>query len=146
MEGGSDVVTEFSRLHIQMRRLMDDMLYQISPRFFMEQRMWSPQMDILETQDSFIIIAEVSGLKKDEIRISIKRNLVLIAGKRQRSPKDNAVRYLQMEIEYGSFERTFELPVFVEESRIEAHYQDGLLTVVLPKKRSAKKTIPIQSE
>jgi HSP20 family protein len=140
------VVSEFSRLHHQMRRLMDDMLYQVSPRFFMEQRMWSPQMDILETAESFIIIAEVSGLKREDIRISVKKNLVLIAGKRQRPSQDNAVRYLQMEIEYGSFERTFELPVIVDESRIEAHYQDGLLNVILPKKRSARKTIPIQSE
>jgi HSP20 family molecular chaperone IbpA len=145
-EGGADVVSEFSRLHIQMRRLMDDMLYQLSPRFMIDQRIWSPQMDIMETPDSFIIIADVSGLKKDEIRISVKRNVVLLAGKRQRAPMDNAVRYLQMEIEYGSFERTFELPVLVDESQIKAHYQDGLLTVVLPKKRSVKKTIPIQSE
>ncbi|HMK64945.1 MAG TPA: Hsp20/alpha crystallin family protein [Thermodesulfobacteriota bacterium] len=125
---------------------MDDMLYQVSPRFLVEQRMWSPQMDILETAESFIIVAELSGLKREDIRISVKRNLVLIAGKRQRSPQDNAVRYLQMEIEYGSFERTFELPVIVDETRIEAHYQDGLLNVILPKKRSARKTIPIQSE
>jgi HSP20 family protein len=103
-------------------------------------------MDILETPDSFMIIAEVSGLKKDEIRVTVKRNLVFLAGKRQRPPMDNAVRYLQMEIEYGSFERTFELPVMVDESQIEARYQDGLLTVVLPKKRSTKKNIPIQSE
>ena len=140
------MVSEFSRLHHQMRRLMDDMLYQVSPRFLVEQRMWSPQMDILETAESFIIVAELSGLKREDIRISVKRNLVLIAGKRQRSPQDNAVRYLQMEIEYGSFERTFELPVIVDETRIEAHYQDGLLNVILPKKRSARKTIPIQSE
>lgn len=125
---------------------MDDMLYQLSPRFSIDQRMWSPQMDILETPDSFMIIAEVSGLKKDEIRVTVKRNLVFLAGKRQRPPMDNAVRYLQMEIEYGSFERTFELPVMVDESQIEARYQDGLLTVVLPKKRSTKKNIPIQSE
>jgi HSP20 family protein len=125
---------------------MDDMLYQLSPRFMMEQRHWSPQMDILETPDSVTILAEVSGLKKDEIRISVNRNLVLLAGKRQRAPMDKAVRYLQMEIDYGSFERTFELPYMVDESRIEAHYQDGLLTVVLPKKRTVKKTIPIQSE
>ena len=125
---------------------MDDMLYQLSPRFLIDQRMWSPQMDILETPDSFMIIAEVSGLKKDEIRVTVKRNLVFLAGKRQRPPMDNAFRYLQMEIEYGSFERTFELPVMVDESQIEARYQDGLLTVVLPKKRSPKKNIPIQSE
>lgn len=125
---------------------MDDMLYQLSPRFMMDQRRWSPQVDILETPDSVTLIAEVSGLKKDEIRISVNRNLVLLAGKRQPSAIDKAVRYLQMEIEYGSFERTFELPYTVDESQIEAHYQDGLLTVVLPKKRTVKKTIPIQSE
>ncbi len=75
---------------------MDDMLYQLSPRFLIDQRMWSPQMDILETPDSFMIIAEVSGLKKDEIRVTVKKNLVFLAGKRQLPPMDNAVRYLQM--------------------------------------------------
>jgi len=125
---------------------MDDMLYQLSPRFLLDQRIWSPQMDVLETPEAFMILAEVSGLKKDEIQITVKRNVVYLSGKRQRPPMANAVRYLQMEIEYGTFERTFELPVLVDESRIEAHYRDGLLTVVLPKKMAQKKTIPIESE
>jgi HSP20 family protein len=140
------VVSDFSRLHGQMRRLMDDMLYQLSPRFLLDQRIWSPQMDVLETPESFLIVAEVSGLIKDEIRVTVKRNLVYLSGKRERPPVANAVRYLQMEIEYGSFERTFELPVVIDESLIEAHYREGLLSVVLPKKRSSKKTIPIQAE
>lgn len=140
------MVSDISRLHGQMRRLMDDMLYQVSPRFLLDQRMWSPQMDILETPQSFMIIAEVSGLQKEKIQITVKKNLVHLSGKRERPPMGNAVRYLQMEIEYGSFERTFELPVLVDESLIEAHYREGMLTVVLPKKRSTKKTIPIQSE
>jgi HSP20 family protein len=140
------VVSDLSRLHGQMRRLMDDMLYQLSPRFLLDQRIWSPQMDVLETPEAFMILAEVSGLKKDEIQVTVKRNVVYLSGKRLRPPMANAVRYLQMEIEYGTFERTFELPVVVEESRIEAHYKDGLLTVVLPKKMAQKKTIPIESE
>jgi len=125
---------------------MDDMLYQLSPRFLLDQRVWSPQMDVLETPEAFMIIAEVASLKKDEIRVTVKRNLVYLAGKRERPPMANTVRYLQMEIEYGSFERTFQLPVQVDESRIEAHYRDGLLTVVLPKKQPLTKIIPIQSE
>jgi HSP20 family protein len=125
---------------------MDDMLYQLSPRFLLDQRIWSPQMDVLETPEAFLILAEVSGLKKDEIQVTVKRNVVYLSGKRQRPPMANAVRYLQMEIEYGTFERTFELPVVVDESRIEAQYRDGLLTVVLPKKMAQKKTIPIESE
>ncbi len=125
---------------------MDDMLYQLSPRFLLDQRIWSPQMDVLETPEAFMVLAEVSGLKKDEIQVTVKRNMVYLSGKRQRPPMANAVRYLQMEIEYGTFERTLELPVLVDESRIEAHYRDGLLTVVLPKKIDQKKTIPIESE
>lgn len=140
------MVSDLSRLHGQMRRLMDDMLYQLSPRFLLDQRIWSPQMDVLETPEAFMILAEVSGLKKDEIQVTVKRNVVYLSGKRLRPPMANAVRYLQMEIEYGTFERTFELPVVVDESRIEAHYKDGLLTVVLPKKMAQKKTIPIESE
>ncbi len=93
-----------------------------------------------------MIIAEASGLKKNEIRVTVKRNMVYLSGKRQRTPMANAVRYLQMEIEYGTFERTFELPGLVDESSIEAHYRDGLLTVVLPKKTAQKKTIPVESE
>jgi HSP20 family protein len=140
------VVSDLSRLHDQMRRMLDDMLYQVSPRFLVDQRMWSPQMDIMEAPESFLIIAEVSGLNRDDIKVIVKRNMVLISGKRIRPANVNAVRYLQMEIEYGSFERTFQLSTPVEESKIEAHYQDGLLTVVLPKKQSVRKTIPIQSE
>jgi HSP20 family protein len=145
-KGGPKVVSDLSRLHGQMRRLMDDMLYQLSPRFLLDQRIWSPQMDVLETPETFMIVAEVSGLNKEDIQVTVKRNLVYLAGKRQRPDLANAVRYLQMEIEYGSFERSFELPVVVDEARIEAQYKDGLLTVVLPKKLSQKKVIPIKSE
>ena len=140
------MVSDFSRLHGQMRRLMDDMLYQLSPRFLIDQRIWSPQIDVLETPEAFMVLAEVAGLIKDEIQVTVKRNLVYLAGKRQRPDLTNTVRYLQMEIEYGSFERSFERPVVIDESRIEAQYKDGLLTVVLPKKPSQKKIIPIKSE
>jgi len=138
--------SDLYRLHGQMRRLMDDMLYQLSPRFQLDQRRWSPQIDVQETPDSFLIIAEVSGLNKDEIRVTVKKNVVHLYGKRERPPLGNAVRYLQLEIEYGAFERTFQLPSLVDESRIEAHYRDGLLSVQLPKKKASKKTIPIKSE
>jgi HSP20 family protein len=142
-----NLVSDLDRLQNQMRRLMDDMLHQLSPRFLLDQRIWSPQIDILETQESFLIIADVSGLDKDSIQITVKRNRVYLSGKRERPPINSTVRYLQMEIEYGTFERIFNLPVPVEESEIEAKYRDGLLTVTLPKKQRAKpQTIPVQSE
>ena len=140
------MVDDLTRLQQQMRRLMDDMLHQLSPKFLLDQRIWSPQIDILETPDSFIIEAEVSGLKREEIQVSVKRDRVYVSGKRERPAMNNAVRYLQMEIEYGSFERIFQLPVLVEEGEIKAVYRDGLLSVTLPKKQPSQKVIKIQAE
>ena len=125
---------------------MDDMLYQVSPRFLLDQRMWSPQMDILETPESFMIIADVSGLQKEKIQITVKKNLVHLSGKRERPPMGNAVRYLQMEIEYGSFERTFELPVLVDEVADRGPVPGRTAHRGFAQEAVPKKTIPIQSE
>jgi len=140
------VVSDLTRLHNQMRRMMDDMLHQLSPRFLLDQRIWSPQIDILETPEAFMIVAELSGIKKEDIQISVKKNRVFISGRRERPVMANAVRYLQMEIEFGSFERIFQLPVLVEELKIQAQYREGLLVVTLPKKPASKKVVEIKSE
>jgi HSP20 family protein len=140
------MVNDLTRLQQQMRRLMDDMLHQLSPKFLLDQRIWSPQIDILETPDSFIIQAEVSGLKREEIQVSVKKDRVYLSGKRERPAMTNAVRYLQMEIEYGAFERVFQLPVQVQAGDIKAVYRDGLLSITLPKRLPSQKVIPIQAE
>lgn len=140
------MVSDLTRLHNQMRRMMDDMLHQLSPRFLLDQRIWSPQIDILETPEAFMIVAELSGIKKEDIQISVKKNRVFISGRRERPVMANAVRYLQMEIEFGSFERIFQLPVLVEELKIQAQYREGLLVVTLPKKPASKKVVEIKSE
>jgi len=140
------VVSDLTRLHNQMRRMMDDMLHQLSPRFLLDQRIWSPQIDILETPEAFMIVAELAGIKKEDIQISVKKNRVFISGRRERPVMANAVRYLQMEIEFGSFERIFQLPALVEELKIQAQYREGLLVVTLPKKPASKKVVEIKSE
>ena len=138
------MVSDFNRLQQQMRRLMEDMVHQLSPRFLLDQRVWYPQMDIMETPQAFLILADASGLDKNEIQVTIKKNLVHLYGRRERPSTPEAMRFLQMEIEYGSFERVFQLPVLIDEEKIEAQYQNGLLTITLPKKRTQAKTIPIK--
>jgi HSP20 family molecular chaperone IbpA len=101
-------------------------------------------MDIMETPQAFVILADSAGLKKNEIQITIKKNLVHLYGRRERSCTPETRRFLQMEIEYGSFERVFQLPVLIDEDKIEVQYQDGLLTITLPKKPTPAKTIPIK--
>jgi HSP20 family protein len=138
------LVSDFNRLQQQMRRLMEDMVHQLSPRYMLDQKVWSPQIDIWETPEAYFILADVSGLNKNEIQVNVKKNRVHLYGRRERPPMENALRYVQMEIEYGAFERVFQLPVLLDEDHIEARYRDGLLTVRLPKKPAQPKTIPIQ--
>ena len=138
------MVSDFNRLQQQMRRLMEDMVHQLSPRFLLDQRVWYPQMDIMETPQAFVILADSAGLKKNEIQITIKKNLVHLYGRRERPFTPETRRFLQMEIEYGYFERVFQLPVIIDEDKIEVQYQDGLLTITLPKKPTPAKTIPIK--
>jgi HSP20 family protein len=138
------LVRDINRLQQQMRRIMEDMVHQLSPRFLLDQRVWSPQMDIVETPQTFVILADTAGLIKNEIQVTIKKNLVYLFGRRERPSTTENQRFLQMEIEYGSFERVFQLPSLIDEDRIEAKYQDGLLTITLPKKQSQAKTIPIK--
>jgi len=138
------LVSDFNRLQQQMRRLMEDMVHQLSPRFLLDQRVWYPQMDIMETPQAFVILADASGLKKNEIQVTIKKNLVHLYGRRERPFTPETLRFLQMEIEYGSFERVFQLPAIIDEDKIEVRYQDGLLTITLPKKPTPTKPIPIK--
>ncbi|MCU0578368.1 MAG: Hsp20/alpha crystallin family protein [Desulfobacterota bacterium] len=138
------LVSDFNRLQRQMRRMMEDMVHQLSPRYMLDQKVWSPQIDIWETTEDYFILADVSGLKKNEIQVNVKRNRVHLYGRRERPPVERALRYVQMEIEYGAFERVFQLPVLIDEERIEARYRDGYLTVRLPKRTVQPKTIPIQ--
>jgi HSP20 family protein len=138
------LVSDFNRLQRQMRRLMEDMVHQLSPRYMLDQKVWSPQIDIWETPEFYFILADVSGLNKNEIQVNVKRNRVHLYGRRERPPVENAARFVQMEIEYGAFERVFQFPVLIEEDRIEARYRDGLLTIRLPKRTDQPKTIPVQ--
>lgn len=138
------MVSDFNQLQRQMRRLMEDMFHQLSPRFLLDQRVWSPQIDILETPEEFFILADASGINKSDIKINVKKDLVHVYGRRERPAIQSALRYVQMEIEYGVFERVFQLPGPIDEEGIEAHYRDGLLTIRLPKKTAQTKKIPIQ--
>ena len=79
------MVSDFNRLQQQMRRMMEDMVHQLSPRFLLDQRVWSPQMDIMENPQAFVILADASGLIKNEIQVTIKKNLVYLYGRRERT-------------------------------------------------------------
>jgi HSP20 family protein len=92
---------------------------------------WSPPTDMYETDAAFIVRVEVAGMRRSDFSIDIEENLLVISGARSDSPERRG--YHQMEIRFGEFSTAVELPPGVDVTKTEAEYDDGFLTIVLPK-------------
>ena len=108
---------------------------------------WRPSADISETDDSFEVRAELPGVTKDDVHISVKDDLLTIKGEKRQEKTDDSKDYRRVERRYGSFERRFSLPPKVEVDSIKAKFKDGVLTLSIPKPEEVKpKEIPIVAE
>jgi HSP20 family protein len=99
---------------------------------------WVPPVDILEEADAIRIIAEVPGVKPDRVKISLENNVLTIRGDKEQAAEERSERVHRYERTYGTFERSFTLPSSVNLSAIQATYENGVLTVRLPKAEEAK--------
>ncbi len=106
---------------------------------------WAPSVDISETDDTFEVRAELPGVAKDDLHVSVKENLLTLSGeKRQENAGDDTQNYRRVERRYGSFQRRFTLPSEVATDDIKAEYSNGVLTLSIPKPEAAKPTeVPI---
>ena len=99
---------------------------------------WVPAVDIFEEADAIRIMAEVPGVKPEDVKISLEGNVLTIHGQKQQSAEERTERVHRYERTYGVFERTFTLPATVDANHIKASYADGVLTVTLPKMAEAR--------
>jgi len=105
----------------------------------------NPSLDVYEDKDSFVVKAELPGMKKEDIDVSLHDGTLSISGERKSEEKlDNAEVY-RAERFFGRFQRAVTLPAAVDAAKIVAQYKDGVLTVTLPKVEEAKpKQIDVQ--
>jgi HSP20 family protein len=99
---------------------------------------WTPALDVFEDKDNFVVKAELPGLKKDEISLSLHDGSLSISGERKSEQKYEAAEVYRAERFVGRFQRTVTLPTAVAADKVKAQYQDGVLTVTLPKTEEAK--------
>lgn len=99
---------------------------------------WVPPVDILEEADSIRIMAELPGVNPENAKISVEGNVLTIHGTKQQVAEEKTERVHRYERAYGAFERTFTLPATVDAANIKARYENGVLTVTLPKVEKAK--------
>lgn len=99
---------------------------------------WMPAVDITETENEYRFVAEVPGLEKNDIKLSLENNVLSINGEKKNELKQEGRDYHRVERSYGKFERSFRLPREVKSDSISAKYDNGLLTVTVPKAEEAK--------
>lgn len=97
---------------------------------------WMPVVDIEETDDAFIVKAELAGVKKEDVNVSIENGVLTIKGEKKTGSEDK--KRHRIECSYGSFIRSFTLPQSVNHENVEAEYKDGILNLRIPKAEAIK--------
>jgi HSP20 family protein len=99
---------------------------------------WNPAVDLYEDKDNVIVKAELPGMKKEDIEVSLHAGALSISGERKGEEKFEDAETYRSERFVGRFHRTLTLPSQVDFAKVKAQYKDGILTVTLPKAEEAK--------
>lgn len=142
-----ELTNDFAAAQNRMTRLMNEML---APWAGNEggsiAAAWLPPVDVFEGQDGFKIVAELPGVKPEDVKISLENRTLTLRGEKKQVAEETTEKVHRYERAYGTFERTFTLPGTVNPDQIQATYAEGVLTVVLPKAEQAKpREIPIHT-
>ncbi|MDF1535546.1 MAG: Hsp20/alpha crystallin family protein [bacterium] len=129
-------------LQDEMNRLFTDFFGETSEKGMAAM---TPALDLVETRDAIQVRVELPGVRKDEVEISLKDDVLIIKGEKKEEKEEKTENRYYMERSYGSFARAVTLPARVKEDKIKASYKDGVLTIDLPKAEEAKaKEIKVQ--
>ena len=99
---------------------------------------WRPAVDIEENNGNLMLRAEIPGMTKDDIRVSVQEDLLTISGERKHENETKDKTFHRIERCYGKFRRMIRLPAQVDADKVKASYKDGVLNVTLPKPESLK--------
>lgn len=94
---------------------------------------WSPEVDIKETEKDVIVKADLPGIKMEDIDVSVDENQLVIKGERKFEKEEKDKDYIRVERSYGSFYRSFDVGVPIKADEVKAHYADGVLEITIPK-------------
>ena len=133
-----DVVRELATMQDRMNRMWTG-LHDRGHEDVTSRGSWLPPVDIYETEGREIVLkAEVPGLKREDISLTVENSTLTLKGERRRDDGVADDRYHRVERTHGAFSRSFTLPNTVDGTRVKAEYRDGVLTVTLPLREEAR--------
>jgi HSP20 family protein len=125
-----------SSLQEQINRLFGDVAFRGGDDSALSS--WSPAVDIYETEHELVVKADLPEVDPKDLDIRVENNILTIRGDRKFESKVNEDNYLRVERAYGSFSRSFSLANTVSTESIKADYNNGVLTLTIPKREEAK--------
>lgn len=130
----------------ELDRMMDSFWRSPWDHHEAESSVFNPSCDIQENQDNYVIGFDMPGVKKEDIHVEVKENILTVSGERRSQWEEKDESTLRRERSYGQFHRSFRLPSHINGDRVEAHYEDGVLQVLLPKTAEAQsRQVEVQS-
>jgi len=121
----------------QMREMLNwDPFAELGSMMGPAAQVFSPDIEVRETKDAYMICADLPGLKEEDVSIDVSGNRLTISGKREEEQRDEGDRYWAVERSYGSFTRSFTLPEGVSPDQIDASLESGVLKVRIPKAKA----------
>jgi HSP20 family protein len=115
-----------------MPNILENAIYNSNDNEFYKNK-WQPLVDVKENSKSFILVADMPGVKKNNIEAKIKENVLIIKGDKELDDEKNKDDYHYSERKVGKFARSFKLPKSIMEDKISANFKDGTLIITIPK-------------
>jgi HSP20 family protein len=139
-----DPFRDLVSLREKMNRLFEDAVTARGEERDMISSTWAPSVDIYETENAIIMNAEVPGIDEKDIEIKIEDNTLIINGERKLEKETSEENYHRIERSYGSFYRSFTIPRQIDQDKINAEHDNGVLRITMPKKPESKpKTVKV---
>ncbi|MFQ6091083.1 MAG: Hsp20/alpha crystallin family protein [bacterium] len=131
-------VRDLFHIRDEMDRFFDEFMGRVPARGEMGEGVWSPDVDIRESENEIIVESEVPGMDQKDIKVSIKDNVLTLMGEKKQQREAKEANYHRVERTYGSFVRSFTLPTTVLPDKASASYKSGVLKITLPKSEEVK--------
>ncbi|MFZ0241361.1 MAG: Hsp20/alpha crystallin family protein [Desulfobacterales bacterium] len=128
---------EGAGLRRDFNNLMERFFSETFPKLLSDES-WYPSVDVSEGRKDIVVKAEIPGVEKENIDISLEGRLLTIRGEKKQEKEESNEHYHRVESSFGSYRRSIELPSTVDESKVEAKYKNGILRIKLPKAKGTE--------
>ena len=132
-----DPVRDLDSLQSDMNRLFDG-FFQGRPGNGQSRRRWIPAMDLVETEDSLVLRADLPGMSEDDIDIEVKDGVLTVSGERKAEHEEKSEGFYRVERAFGTFARQLSLPEGIDAEKVAASFDRGVLEVKIPKPEKTK--------